>query len=481
MKRFIHLITFIITSYTASAQSPAERVDEIIRREMQERKVPGLQIAIVKNGEIELSRSYGLANLQDSVPVDNRTIFPINSCTKVFTSVAVMRLVEAGKVNLSAPVAAYLDSLPPSWQKVTVRQLLTHTSGLPDLLKLLDPNTGGLAALKTEKGAWEKLKAQALDFQPGERFSYNQTNGYLLGKIIEKFSVQPFAEVYAETQFGPLNMSHTLFGDSRDVIPHYAPTYFFRGALDGRRLTQPILVNNYYEFPYFRRTGSGLNSTAEDVAHWLIALQSGKLIASKALRDTMWSQAKFNNGQPTPWALGWGIAKVRPKHRAMGMSGGGRAAFLLYPDDDLAVIVFDNLGNSNPEDYLEEIAACYLPDIAEADPLTFLRTNLRKVGFDKAIAITEAQMKKDPGFRPNEFELNEWAYRMLDKNQLPEATAILQLNVHLFPNSSNAYDSYGEALLKSGRKSEAMKMYKRSLALDSHNDHAKRVLRENGQ
>ncbi|MBO2012097.1 serine hydrolase domain-containing protein [Hymenobacter negativus] len=462
--------------FALHAQNSGAQVEAIINREMAARRIPGLQLAVMHHGQLVLSRCYGLANLQDSIRVDHRTIFPINSCTKVFTSVAIMQLVEAGKLTLSAPAATYLDSLPEPWRLVTVRQLLTHTSGLPDLLKLLDANTGGLAGLKNERTAWDKLQRQPLEFAPGTRFSYNQTNAYLLGKIIEKAYHKPFAEVFAEKQLRPVGMPRTLFGDSRDVIPHFAPTYFYRTGLDGRPLPQETLVNNYYEFPYFRRTAAGLNSTAEDMVRWLIALQAGRLLASQATRDTMWTPAKFTNGQPTPWALGWGIAKNRPQHRALGMSGGGRAAFLLYPDDDLAVVILTNLGGSFPEDFLEEIASCYEPGIISADPLTFLRVHLRDAGFAQAIPLTKKQIKKDPSFRPQEFELNEWAYRLLAKNQLPEAVEIFKLAVYLFPASWNAYDSYGEALAKAGRRPEAIKAYEQSVHLNADNEHGKKML-----
>ena len=317
-----------------------------------------------------------------------------------------------------------------------------------------------------------------MDFKPGERFSYNQTNAYLLGKIIDKLSGKPFAETFAEKQFQPVGMQNTLFGDSRDVIPHFAPTYNFRLYLDGKKLEKEQLVNNYYEFPYFRRTASGLNSTAEDIAKWVIALQNGKLLKSKNTLETMWSPAAFNDGLPTPWALGWGLTKFRKKHRAVGMSGGGRAAFLVYPDDDLAVIVLTNLGGSYPEDFLEELAGVYNPDIPNADPVTFLRIKLRKIGFEKAIEIADAELKTNEFFKPNEFELNEWAYRMMARNQLKEALEIFKLNVHLFPESWNAYDSCGEAFLKIGQKAEAIKMYEKSVKLNPENEHGKKVLEQ---
>lgn len=463
----------IATTHLFAQTNPA--VDDIIKREMRERKIPGLQVAVVSKGKIVLNKSYGIANVQDSVPVSNQSIFAINSCTKVFTAVAVMQLVEQGKIDLSKTVATYLDDLPAAWSTVTIKQLLTHTSGLPDGLGLLDERTGGTGNT-TEATFWEKLKVMPLISTPGERFNYNQTNAYLLAKLINKFSSKTFQEVFDERQFQPAGLKHTVFGDSRDVIPHFAPTYFYRTQIDGQPLNTPKLINNYYEFPYFRRTASGLNSTAEDMAKWIIALQSGKLLKAKSSLDTMWLQGKFNNGTGTPWTLGWGLNRFRAKHKAVGMSGGGRAAFLVYPEDDLAVIVLTNLGGSYPEDMLEELAGCYHPDIPKASPITLMKISLRKIGFDKAIPFAEEQKKSNPLFIPNEFEINEWGYRMMANGNLKDASEIFKLNTHLFPQSGNAFDSYGEVLLRAGKKSEAITMYQKSIALSPDNEHGKKVL-----
>ncbi|AZA48610.1 serine hydrolase [Chryseobacterium carnipullorum] len=472
------LIMSLLVSVSSFAQNVNADVDEIINREMKTRRIPGVQIAIVQNGTIVLSKSYGFSNIQDNIPVTNTTIFPLNSNTKIFTGVAIMQLVEQGKIKLNAPISTYLNDLPVEWQKITVDQLLTHISGLPEILQLFDPVTGNIGPLRAEKAIWEKLKTIPLDFRKGEQFRYNQTNYYLLGKIIERVTDLPFAVFFEENQFKTARLKHTLFGDSRDVIPHYAPSYSYRSFFDGKNLNESQLTNNYYEFPDFSRTSGGLNSTAEDVGNWIIALQNGQLFQKSGTLNLMWSPGQFNNGNPTDWARGWGIAKFRKKHKAVGMSGGNRSVVLVYPDDHLAVIVLTNLGGSAPEDFIEEIAGCYIPDIIKADPLTYLRKNLQKIGFENAVDFVKKEKKQNPDFNPKELELNNWAYRMLTTNQEKEALGIFKLNVYLFPDSWNVYDSYGEVLLKTGDKNEAIKMYKKSLKLNPANDNGKKVLEQ---
>lgn len=452
------------------AQSKQKQVDDFLLRQLHDSKIPGMQVAVVQKGKIVFSKAYGIANIQDNVQVDNKTIFAINSCTKAFTGVAIMQLVEEGKLDLNAPISSYIDSLPAQWQPVKIQQLLTHISGLPDILRIQEP-----AGANNEAKTWEKVTAMPMDFPTGEQFSYNQTNYVLLGKVISKLRGKPFAQVFKEQQFDVVGMPNTVFGDSRDVIPHFAPTYSYKKYMDGYPLTEAKLTNNYAEFAPSRRTGSGLNSTAEEMAKWIIALQTGKLLKTKEALKTMWLPITFNNGKPTNWALGWGVNKFRPKHWAVGMSGGGRSAFLVYPDDDLAVIALTNLGGSAPENWLEELAGIYNAEIPAADPITMLRIELNKRGYDKAPQILEEIRKKDPTLVPDENELNDWAYRVMG-DRPNDALELFKINVALYPNSWNVYDSLGEALLKTGNKAEAIKMYQKSVDLNPNNKGGKQML-----
>lgn len=154
--RWFLLVLFLISyQFLAVAQSRTNAVEALLQREMQERRIPGLQVAVVQRGKIVLLKSYGIANIQNAVPVTDKSVFSIYSCTKAFTGVAVMQLVEDGKLDLSAPVSLYLDGLPEPWQPVTIRQLLTHVSGLPNILNILDPDTGKLPGI-SEDLAWCK-------------------------------------------------------------------------------------------------------------------------------------------------------------------------------------------------------------------------------------------------------------------------------------------------------------------------------------
>ncbi|WP_262893388.1 serine hydrolase [Spirosoma profusum] len=447
-----------------------------MQKQIKERRITGLQVAVVQHGKLVLSKSYGTANVQDAVPVTNRSIFPINSCTKAFTGVAIMQLVEEGKVDLSAPVSRYLDGLPQAWQPVTIRQLLTHVSGLPDINRLLNPGTYGLQGVGTEEATFAKIQAFPMDFATGTQFSYNQTNYLLLGKIIDKLQGKPFAQVFQEKQFDVAGMPGTGFGDSRDIIPGMVQSYRYVTNLDGKPLGKEKLIINYAEFPPMRRTASGMNSTAEDMARWIIALQQGKLLIKKETLKTLWTTGTYNDGKPTQWALGW-VLKPRPVHDAMVITGGGRSAMFVYPNDDLAIVALTNIAGSYPEEFVDELAGFFNPSIPASDPITALRMQLEKRGFDQAPTIFTDLKRTNPAFQPTENDLNDWGYRLMNGQEKPkEALEVFKLVVKQYPDSWNAYDSLGDALLRNGEKAQAISMYQKSVALNPDNHDGKKVL-----
>lgn len=331
------------------------KADAWIRSEMQKRKVPGAQVAVVKGGKVVLLRSYGKASLQFDVPVRNSTLFTLNSATKSFTGVAVMQLVDRGLLSLSDPVSKYVDGLPSDWRPVTIEQLMTHVSGLPDIV---DQSIGKLVGGLPDEEAWKKVQEMPMLSKTGTEFSYNQTNYLLIGKVIDRVSKMPFTQFIQRDQFEKLGLKNTRFGDSRDLVKNLAQAYYLEEDSAGHVSHRPTAS----EFPKFLWTGAGLCSTAGDVAKWILGLRSGRLFSSKKSLDRLWQRGKFNDGKPSPWAIGW-PASDRTKHRWVGGIGGGRSAFFVYPDDDLAVVVLTNLAGSSPEQWIDSIARFYVPKI----------------------------------------------------------------------------------------------------------------------
>jgi CubicO group peptidase (beta-lactamase class C family) len=365
--RYIALVLFFILSDKGPvyAQSISDKVDAFIKAEMKDRSIPGLQVVVIQHDKIVKTGNYGWANVEFSVPVTDSTVFSINSITKAFTGVAIMQLVEEGKIDLEAPVSYYLDSLPATWQKVTIRQLMGHVSGLPDITDTL---TDELVSNKGEDAAWTKVKTLPLFFQPGERFNYNTTNYLLLGKIIDKLSGQPFVNFIQRRQLDVINMQQTTFGNSFDVTPKKAPTYtYYKKNEKGEFIKQHRLMQTYEEFPAFLLTDAGMFSTAAEIGRWIIALQQGKLLKNKKSIQTMWTPVPLNNGSfdgfggtLNGYALGWPVV-IRPGHPAVAPIGGGRASLFIYLHDNISIIILTNLTGCSPESLVEGVARFYMP------------------------------------------------------------------------------------------------------------------------
>ncbi len=441
----------------------AENLDTIIKAQMKRRGIPGMQAEVIDHGRVAFLRAYGTADLQSGAPVTLQTTFPINSATKAFTGVACMQLVEEGKMDLNAPVSTYLDDLPPSWRAVTIRQLMTHMSGLPDIID----TTGATIEGGDEVRAWAKVYTLPLQFKPGEHFSYNQTNYALLQRIVARLTGKSFTDLIAQTLFKPAHMSSTAFGDSTTLTSGTAVSYHlvFPGK-DGKGELEKV----YEAYPDFMRSGAGINTTASDLAHWLIRVQSGAFFKKTGTLTRMWTPDTLNNGALGPRTLGW-IIKRQGEHPAVGAEGGGRAAFAVYPNDGVTVVILTNLAGANPEELLDQVAANYIADF-KLTPIDRLRVALEAQSFDKAIPIYQALHARDTGFTVAEPDLNRWGYRLLLSGKGNDALEVFKLVVALHPDSGNAYDSLAGGYEALGDKIDAITNYKTSLKIDPTNTNA---------
>lgn len=336
----------------ASTHAANAQTRQFVHQIMQERRIPGLQIAVVQNGRVVLSEAYGQANVENAVAATPSTRFPLNSATKSFTGVAMAQLAQAGKVDLDAPIANYLDDLPQAWRSVRVRQLLAHTSGLPDIL-----DAQGLLGGGSEQDAWTAVTALPVEAPPGQRYRYNQTNYVLLARIIARQAGMPYAQYMAEHQFAPAHMPRTTFGDSYDLVADAATVYSWFPRRTDAPDAGARLSHWFYDIPPGLWAGGGMLTTAEDVAHWMIALSAGRLLDAEQ-RDRMWAAEPLNDGTPGAWSAGWPVLHPAPDRQVGGM-GGARAAFVVYPDRGLAVIVLTNLVGANPQGFIGQIADFY--------------------------------------------------------------------------------------------------------------------------
>ena len=477
---FVLCSLFFIRSASAQEVSVPDSIDLFLQSKMQRLHIPALQVAIVRDGKIVKNKTYGIANLENNIQATDQTIFSVNSITKAFTGVAVMQLAEEGKLEITAPLSRYLDNLPEKWRGITLQQVLTHISGLPDMLDAEEQVLGH----NDESEAMQKVKSLPMEFNVGEKFQYNQTGYVLLGQIITKLSGMHFTKFIEEKQFKVAGMHLTRFGDSYDVIPNYAGAYTMTRQVGDGFVRNNVPGIGYMQFPVFFRTAAGIQSTATDMANWIIALKTGRLLKQQKSIDLMWTPAILNNGKiggfnklTNGYALGWPTV-TRKEHPAVGPVGGGRSALFIYLKDDLSIVVLTNLMGGNPDRFIDEIAGYYIPDMHEANGFGLsenvkkLRTGLLKQGFANADKVAAGLKRADPSFVLNEQEVNAWGYQLLSQKKTAEALSVLKLNATLFPKSANAYDSLGEIQALTGNKKEALLSYQQSLTLNPENKNA---------
>ena len=268
----------------------AESVDEYVKTEMAEQHIPGLSLSVVRDGRIVFAKTYGMANLEFSAPATGDTEFAIASMTKSITASAIMLLVQDGKLRLDDPITKFFDGLPESWRTITIRHLLSHTSGIKDHYRdfpFYPPLTINRKLDYTDE---EYIKAHTeggLNFTPGTQFAYSSSGYSLLGLVIKKVTGKPYADFYRERIFTPLGMNHTHVIDLSQIIPGRASGYYMHdGALANAR---------YSSQTFLGAADVSVITTASDLARWEIGLSAGNLWKKETL-DEMWTPAKFTNG-----------------------------------------------------------------------------------------------------------------------------------------------------------------------------------------
>jgi CubicO group peptidase (beta-lactamase class C family) len=308
---------------------------------------PGAVVAVMRSGQIEVCKGYGLASIEHGVPITPRTRFRIASVSKQFTVTAALMLAAEGKLDLSDPPHKHLPELKPLG--VTIDQMMRNSSGLPDFLELL--RLGGHGLDKPAR-AVDFLDAAArnghLNFDPGSRFLYSNTNFLLLGLIIERVTGQKLGDVLAERIFKPLGMTGTMLAAEIDtVIPNLATGYLGDDTAGFRRATHA----------YPQGGEGGLTSTVEDLLIWSTHFDAPSL--GKTIPAQLLAAEPLTGGHDNRYRRGVGVGELRGLETAGhgGLWPGFRTEFLRVPEADLTVVVIANLGTIDPWRLAHRIAA----------------------------------------------------------------------------------------------------------------------------
>jgi CubicO group peptidase (beta-lactamase class C family) len=462
-----------------------EQLEPIIEQAMRQLELPGFAIAVVQNDKIVYAAGFGVKNLKNKTePITPRSLFHMASITKLFVGTSIMQLVEQGKIDLDAPVVKYLPYFRMSderYKSITVRQMLSHVSGMPDVEDYEWDKP------RYDDGALERyvrsLDNLSLIAAPGTKWQYSNMAYEVLGDLIAKASGETFEGYVKGHILEPLGMNSS--------------TLLVKQA-DQKLLASPHVLGASYDvevskvFPYNRMhsPSSTLYSNVMDMARWAMAAMNrgeldGKRILKPTTYDEMWR----------PAGDGWrhiGISWFLGKHRdfaTVSHSGGDvgfNSNFIMIPDKRTAVVMMSNFDRASPA--LRVITSAALDVALGLKPeAVSIKQPIAKV-FYKAMATegldVAAQKYRDlkknqpDAYDYAETQLNNLGYNLMQHGKIKEALRVFQLNVEAYPSSGNVYDSLAEAYMKNGDKQLAIENYEKSLKLDARNSNAVEMLKK---
>lgn len=427
-------------------------------------------VLVAKNGKVIINKGYGFANKEEKIKNTSNTIFDVGSVTKQFTATAILKLTAFNKLKVSDPLSTFFKDLPTDKRNITIHQLLTHSSGLIDII-----GDGDFDHIPTED-YFNELFSSALINVPGSKYEYSNAGYSLLGRIIELVSGEDYETFLATHLFKPSGMNQTGY-----LKPKWDTNLYAIGYKDN-------VINMGSMAARYRKEGKvswslkgngGINSTAEDMYKWYLALKTNKVL-SKALTEKLTSPyILVNHGSNSNYAYGWFIFDTKRQTKRITHNGGNGIFFhdfIWLPEEDVAVIYFTSAFTQQTMDvawYIEDMLfdISYKPRPIVED----LATSVLKYAIEYEGDLEEMPLKMKNKFDNKikySYFLNDLGYHFVEDGQLDKAIAVFKLNVILFPEESNLWDSLGEGYNANANKQKSIEAYKKALDLDPNYENA---------
>jgi CubicO group peptidase (beta-lactamase class C family) len=353
------VVALLAAPVPASDADALARVDLFVATEMRRARIPGMAVAVVKDARVVLAQGYGLANVEQDAPVTGKTVFQSGSMGKQFLATAVVLLAEDGRLSLDDPLAKFFPAAPESWKRITVRHLLSHTSGMQDY-----PDDYDLRRDYTEDEQLAMVQRTPLASAPGVRWSYSNLGYVTLGVLVHRVTGKFYGDFLAERIFTPLGMTRSRVISEADIVPHRAAGYRIAGG---------ELKNQEWVSPSVNTTGDGsLYLTLDDLLKWEGGLDAGRPLGKPVL-ERMWTPAVLNDGTRARYGFGWFVTDAGGRRLLFhgGAWQGFKSMIARFPDDRLTVLFFANLWEANEWRILRGIASAFIPSLAldHAPPL----------------------------------------------------------------------------------------------------------------
>lgn len=343
MRRAYLLAILLLPAVALSQSAPNPRharISDAVEKYMKEKKVTGASVAIAVNGKIDFQMGFGYADLENGVPYASGTVNRLASISKTITAVAVMQLVEAGKIDLDADIRTYVPEFPDKGEKITARHILAHTSGI----RHYKPNEPeNYVRISSVVESFKRFADDPLVHKPGESDTYSTYAFSLLARAVESTSGKTFRDYLDEKIFGPAGMESSGLEDLRAIVKNRSRGY--------ERLADGTLVNSDFADISYKWAGGGMVSTAPDLCRFGMALLGGKLLKPETLAQ-MWTVQKLSDGTALRQSLGWvaGTYNGKPFAAHGGAQQMARTYFIIVPGDNLVAAILTNYESHNIND-----------------------------------------------------------------------------------------------------------------------------------
>jgi CubicO group peptidase (beta-lactamase class C family) len=459
--RFALLCLIVAGAGTLSAQTKSEKIDALMQKYAEYGQFNGSML-VADGGVVLLKKGYGMANFEWDIPNTPDTKFRLGSITKQFTSMLVMQQVEKGKIKLDDPVARYLPDYPkPQAEKVTIRHLLTHTSGTPNYTEIPE--------FMRDRNSYppEKLIAVfsslPLEFEPGTQWKYSNSGYALLGAVLEKVTGMTYEQALQEGILGPLGMKNSGYDHAEPILKKRASGYE----------KQDRMVNTRFLDMSVPFSAGALYSTVEDLFLWDRALYTERLLSEK-------SKAEYFQPLLRHYAFGWGVAYTKvgeSTDSVLAISHGGgingfNTLIMRIPGRQQLIVLLNNTGGTALDDMAKGILGI-LYDKPYAAPRQSLSDRLavliKENGLTRALATFRELKARTTEYYMSEGEINQLGYTLMQSGKVREAIEVFKLNVEAFPKSWNVYDSLGEAYMNEGQKELAIENYEKTVKMNPAN------------
>ncbi len=473
----IILAFFLLFSFNNFPQSKADKIDQLLRKYVEYNAFNGAAL-VAENGKVIFKKGYGYANFEWDIPNSPDTKFRLGSITKQFTSMLIMQLVQDGKLRLDEKVSEVLSDYPKEQgEKITIHNLLTHTSGIPNYTDFPGYPTEIMKNTFSPLELVKLFENKPLEFKPGSKFSYSNSGYILLGYIIEKVTGKPYEEVLKENIFNPLGMKNSGYDHNIEIIPKRAYGY--------NHFALEVQNANYIDMTVPFSAGA-LYSTVEDLYKWDQALYTNKILSKENIKKLFRKYIPAFGGMY--YGYGWAVTKISNGHGDSvnvvahgGAVNGFNSLIERFTDDKNLIVLLNNTGATDLQDIAKHIEKILYNEKYEMPEEPIVIKFARKIsddGVDNAIKYIK-NLSPEESKKLNERDINNLGYSLLNTGQTKEAIKIFKLNIDKY-NSANSYDSYAEALMKDGQTEAAIENYKKSLEMNPGNSNAVEMLKQMG-